>query len=61
MQASRSSRLAWNEVERRRPNVPASHTPRSHLSTPIVRKLEEQFIPESLQRDYNKTFGHKKH
>jgi 2-methylisocitrate lyase-like PEP mutase family enzyme len=26
-----------------------------------IRKLESEFIPESLQRDYDKTFGHKKH
>jgi 2-methylisocitrate lyase-like PEP mutase family enzyme len=26
-----------------------------------IRKLESEFIPESLQRDYEKTFGHKKH
>jgi 2-methylisocitrate lyase-like PEP mutase family enzyme len=31
------------------------------LDTNKIRKLEEQFIPESLQRDYDKTFGHKKH
>jgi hypothetical protein len=31
------------------------------LDTNKIRKLEEEFIPESLQRDYEKTFGHKKH
>ena len=31
------------------------------LDTTKIRKLEETFIPESLQRDYDKTFGHKKH
>ena len=31
------------------------------LDTDKVRKLEEAFIPESLQRDYASTFGHKRH
>lgn len=31
------------------------------LDTSKIRKLEESFIPESLQRDYAGTFGHKKH
>ena len=31
------------------------------LDTSKIRKLEETFIPESLQRDYAGTFGHKKH
>jgi 2-methylisocitrate lyase-like PEP mutase family enzyme len=31
------------------------------LDTNKIRKLEETFIPESLQRDYSGTFGHKKH
>ena len=26
-----------------------------------IRKLEEEFIPKSLQRDYDKTFGHNRH
>jgi hypothetical protein len=26
-----------------------------------IRKLEEEFIPSSLQRDYVKTFGHNRH
>ena len=26
-----------------------------------IRKLEDQFIPKSLQRDYDKTFGHNRH
>jgi 2-methylisocitrate lyase-like PEP mutase family enzyme len=26
-----------------------------------IRELEEEFIPKSLQRDYDKTFGHKRH
>jgi 2-methylisocitrate lyase-like PEP mutase family enzyme len=31
------------------------------LDTEKIRKLEETFIPESLQRDYAGTFGHKTH
>lgn len=31
------------------------------LDTNKIRRLEETFIPESLQRDYAGTFGHKKH
>jgi 2-methylisocitrate lyase-like PEP mutase family enzyme len=31
------------------------------LDTNKIKKLEETFIPESLQRDYAGTFGHKKH
>jgi 2-methylisocitrate lyase-like PEP mutase family enzyme len=31
------------------------------LDTNKIRKLEEEYIPESLRRDYEKTFGHKKH
>jgi 2-methylisocitrate lyase-like PEP mutase family enzyme len=31
------------------------------LDTEKIRKLEETFIPESLQRDYAKTFGHDRH
>jgi len=31
------------------------------LDTDKIRKLEEEFIPKSLSRDYGKTFGHKKH
>jgi hypothetical protein len=26
-----------------------------------IRKLEDEFIPKELQRDYNKTFGHDRH
>jgi hypothetical protein len=26
-----------------------------------IRHLEEAFIPESLQRDYDETFGHNRH
>lgn len=31
------------------------------LDTDKIRRLEETFIPESLQRDYAGTFGHKRH
>jgi 2-methylisocitrate lyase-like PEP mutase family enzyme len=31
------------------------------LEADKIRKLEEAFIPQSLQRDYAKTFGHKRH
>lgn len=31
------------------------------LDTEKIRKLEETFIPESLQRDYGGTFGHERH
>jgi hypothetical protein len=30
------------------------------LDTKKIRKLEDEFIPESLQPDYAKTFGRKK-
>ena len=26
-----------------------------------IRKLEDEFIPKELQRDYDKTFGHNRH
>jgi hypothetical protein len=26
-----------------------------------IRKLEDEFIPKDLQRDYAKTFGHNRH
>ena len=31
------------------------------INTNKIRRLEEEFIPESLQRDCEKTFGPKKH
>jgi len=31
------------------------------LDTDKIRKLEEAFIPEAIQRDYASTFGHKRH
>lgn len=31
------------------------------LEAEKIRKLEETFIPQSLQRDYAKTFGHERH
>jgi hypothetical protein len=40
-------------------NIMDAHT-EPLLETNKIRKLEEEFIPESLQRDYQKTFGHKK-
>jgi 2-methylisocitrate lyase-like PEP mutase family enzyme len=39
--------------------VPRTHEPL--LETEKIRKLEEAFMPQSLQRDYAKTFGHKRH
>ena len=51
----------WNKraLESRWGVVPRAGEPL--LDTNKIRKLEETFIPESLQRDYDKTFGHKKH
>jgi hypothetical protein len=31
------------------------------LAVDKILKLEEEFIPKSIQRDYTGTFGHKRH
>jgi hypothetical protein len=31
------------------------------LAVEKILKLEEEFIPKSIQRDYTGTFGHKRH
>jgi 2-methylisocitrate lyase-like PEP mutase family enzyme len=31
------------------------------LPTEKIRKIEDEFIPKELQRDYDKTFGHNRH
>ena len=52
---------AWNENARasRWGMVPRTQEPL--LATEKIRKLEKDFIPDSLQRDYAGTFGHKRH
>ena len=39
--------------------VPRTHDP--ILPAEKIRKLEDEFIPKELQRDYDKTFGHNRH
>jgi len=39
--------------------VPRTHDP--ILPANKIKKLEEEFIPQELQRDYDKTFGHDRH
>lgn len=39
--------------------VPRTQAP--ILPSEKIRKLENDFIPQDLQRDYNKTFGHNRH
>ena len=42
----------------------ASSIPRTQdpiLPAEKIRKLEDEFIPKELQRDYDKTFGHNRH
>jgi 2-methylisocitrate lyase-like PEP mutase family enzyme len=44
--------------------APAGMVPRTQdpiLPAEKIRKLEEEFIPKELQRDYAKTFGHDRH
>ncbi len=51
----------WNERAQKSKwgVVPRAQEPL--LETNKIKKLEKEFIPEALQRDYEKTFGHKKH
>jgi 2-methylisocitrate lyase-like PEP mutase family enzyme len=51
----------WNRraQESRWGAVPRGRAPL--LDTDKIRKVEEAFIPESLQRDYAGTFGHERH
>jgi hypothetical protein len=44
--------------------IPYGMVPRTHdpiLPAEKIRKLEDEFIPKELQRDYAKTFGHNRH
>jgi 2-methylisocitrate lyase-like PEP mutase family enzyme len=51
----------WNK---RAQAAPAGMVPRTQdpiLPAEKIRKLEDEFIPQELQRDYAKTFGHDRH
>ena len=51
----------WNKRAQASPWGAVPRTRAPLLDTDKIRKLEKTFIPESLQRDYDGTFGHKRH
>lgn len=51
----------WNRRAQASPWGVVPRTGAPLIDTDKIHKLEETFIPESLQRDYAGTFGHKRH
>ena len=51
----------WNKKAAARPRGMVPRTQDPILPAEKIRKLEDEFIPKELQRDYDKTFGHNRH
>jgi len=51
----------WNKRARTSPWGMVPRTQDPILPAAKIQRLEEEFIPKALQRDYEKTFGHNRH
>src|SRR5918992_2867618 len=51
----------WNKKAQASPMGMVPRTQDPILPAEKIRKLEDDFIPKELQRDYEKTFGHNRH
>jgi len=51
----------WNKRAAASPWGMVPRTQDPILPAEKIRKLEDEFIPKELQRDYDKTFGHNRH
>jgi 2-methylisocitrate lyase-like PEP mutase family enzyme len=56
--------VALDDSNKKAQASPVGMVPRTQdpiLPVEKIRKLEDEFIPQQLQRDYDKTFGHNRH
>ena len=51
----------WNKKAQESPVGMVPRTQDPILPAEKIRKIEDEFIPKELQRDYDKTFGHNRH
>ena len=51
----------WNKKALASPHGMVPRTQDPILPAEKIKKLEDEFIPKELQRDYDKTFGHNRH
>lgn len=51
----------WNKKAQASPRGMVPRTQDPILPSNKIRQIEEDFIPQELQRDYDKTFGHNRH
>ena len=51
----------WNKKAQASPWGMVPRTQDPILPSTKIRQIEDDFIPQDLQRDYDKTFGHNRH
>jgi hypothetical protein len=51
----------WNKKSQASPWGMVPRTKEPILPSTKIRQIEDDFIPQDLQRDYDKTFGHNRH